>query len=718
MLRTVLTLDASATVADASALVAAHGDATDVVVRRRVGAGYEWFLFVVAELRGMLDGASPESRLGEVVDLSGRPTFPELSFEEAADGMQGVVVDDGRVAGVQYDSLASPPGELLGAPTPVGDDAAAHDGSPTRSIDFGDVGAEPADDSSPMRSIDFGDVASEPADDSSPMRSIDFGDVGAEPADDSSPMRSIDFGEEPAASQEFSAFPHLDAPDAVAPNESFALDVSLSKEQQAGTSGGAISVPTAAPTFELTVQVVAPDFAVTSQVRQTMTVDRTDLSTARVTFELAAGPDLLPGARVTVEFSYEGNLCGRAWREVHVIEAGEPAPPVRAESSDVATPEPETAPDLTVTINRGSDDKSLTWSFTSPHDVEIPAPVTEELPIDSAKSFALDKLLMAAKSLQTSLGDEQMAGIADSVSGAMPVEFWTTLDAVWRIATSQERTPTVLLVSADPYVPWELASTGDSYLDPELLDDEYPPILGAQVRLGRWTPPGKKPPRGPQRPSLPPSNENAFTGMALVIGDYLDSNNVRPLPEARAEGDALAAAYTSAQLTATEADINRLLGDEVDVDGRPADVIHFACHGQIDQRNPLRNGIVISDATPRLDELMIRGSKLGTRNTPFVFVNACQLGQVEAKNLADYGGMAGAFLHKGACAFVAPLWEVADKVAREFAIDFYQQTVTEGLPVAEALRRLRKRFSASGQAVSTYLAYTYYGHPELRLVSP
>lgn len=542
------------------------------------------------------------------------------------------------------------------------------------------------------------------------MRGIDFGETAGDV-----PLPATN-GDDSVASP-FSAFPHLDAPDSVGPNESFTLGVSLSREQQAGTSGGAITVPTAAPTFDLEVQLIAPDFAVTSNLRQTMSVDTGDLSTARVSFQLAAGADPLPGARVTVEFSYEGIVCGRAWREVHVVPAGEDAPPVRAESSDLATPEPDSAPDLTVTINRGSDDKSLTWSFTSPHDVAKPDPVTEDLPIDSAKSFALDRVLMAAKSLQTSLGDEQMAGIADSVSSAMPVQFWTTLDAVWRVATAAGRTPTVLLVSADPYVPWELASTGDRYMDPELLDPDFPPFLGAQVRLGRWAPPGKKPPRGPQRPSLPPSNENGFAGMALVIGDYLDSNSVRPLPEARAEGDALEAEYASARLTATEEDINRLLGDEVDVEGGPADVIHFACHGQIDQKNPLRNGIVISDSTPRLDELMIRGSKLGTRNTPFVFINACQLGQVEANNLADYGGMAGAFLNRGACAFIAPLWEVADTVAREFAVDFYQQAVTEGLPVAEALRQLRKRFAASGQAISTYLAYTYYGHPDLRLVS-
>ncbi len=74
--------------------------------------------------------------------------------------------------------------------------------------------------------------------------------------------------------------------------------------------------------------------------------------------------------------------------------------------------------------------------------------------------------------------------------------------------------------------------------------------------------------------------------------------------------------------------------------------------------------------------------------------------------------MPGAFVREGACGFVAPLWEVDDRLARQAAIDLYRAALEEDVTIGEALRRYRAAWS-TGE--SSRLAYVYYGHPGLRL---
>jgi CHAT domain-containing protein len=141
------------------------------------------------------------------------------------------------------------------------------------------------------------------------------------------------------------------------------------------------------------------------------------------------------------------------------------------------------------------------------------------------------------------------------------------------------------------------------------------------------------------------------------------------------------------------------------------EVVHFACHGQIDP-NPGFNGIVLNEGNVRLDALYVAGNKM---ESPFVFLNACQIGQ--ATELLDgAGGMAAAFLKTGATGFVAPLWSVDDQVAQDTALEFYKTALKDGVPVAEVLRQRRAQFDSEiDSPQTTHLAYVYYGHPRLVL---
>ena len=83
--------------------------------------------------------------------------------------------------------------------------------------------------------------------------------------------------------------------------------------------------------------------------------------------------------------------------------------------------------------------------------------------------------------------------------------------------------------------------------------------------------------------------------------------------------------------------------------------------------------------------------------------------------LGDYAGMAQAFLFAGACGVIAPIWSITDTIAREIAERFYT-SVFAGESPAERLRQERLRMGRTAAAESgTWMAYIYYGHPQMRL---
>ncbi|WP_415098629.1 hypothetical protein [Micropruina sp.] len=74
-------------------------------------------------------------------------------------------------------------------------------------------------------------------------------------------------------------------------------------------------------------------------------------------------------------------------------------------------------------------------------------------------------------------------------------------------------------------------------------------------------------------------------------------------------------------------------------------------------------------------------------------------------------------MRAGARAFVAPLWNVNDTIAKDTALAFYAETIGKGRPVGDVMRELRARFTTAfpQRDQTTPLAYAYYGHPGLIL---
>jgi hypothetical protein len=117
----------------------------------------------------------------------------------------------------------------------------------------------------------------------------------------------------------------------------------------------------------------------------------------------------------------------------------------------------------------------------------------------------------------------------------------------------------VLLVSADPYVPWELAA-----VDPP-LDANRPPYLGAQTVMGRWlrdprdTAAATTAVRPVAKPPAQPPSTIGVKHMAVMAGLYKAESGLRNLPEAEAEAKALAKSYQAVALAANLTDVKRML---------------------------------------------------------------------------------------------------------------------------------------------------------------
>jgi len=525
----------------------------------------------------------------------------------------------------------------------------------------------------------------------------------------------------------FQAYPRVAAPDAVTAGQQFTVEVGFS------TTGASGAVPMTVATrrdrqdLPFVVSVMGHGLDFPEGVRREVAVPLAAPEAARVTFVVVAQPVETDVVRV-VEVSYEcdGNVVSRAWREVHVGAVAPPTlatPPLQGGTSLAPSPAVP-APHLTVEIRNRQGDAQLEWLLHTRYpDITLPTSrIMTDLGNDSAREFAMQLMNQLPAQAGSPFLRKTVTGIGLAVTGAMPPEFWDLFAQVWGRAKAAGDVPSLLIVTNEPYVPWELAWVGDDIVDPADLPPEQPGErvgipLGCLCRIGRWVPPITRTPRGGDRPATPPPTRASAASMAVVIGDYASDTNLRPLPEAIEEGKAIALAYGGLPLTATEEDFDRLLSNELERNGQPfaPTAVHVAAHGEVSPTMQQYTGIILSASQRRLDPFVVQGSSLTRETKPFVFLNACQVGTAGSV-LSDYGGMAGAFVAEGCSGYVAPLWNVNDLVARHFAEEFYAAVLTSGSSVAESLRQLRSRYATEwDQQTATPLAYVFYGHPELIL---
>ncbi|MEP7764212.1 CHAT domain-containing protein [Sanguibacter sp. 25GB23B1] len=708
MFVTTITVDAHQTMSDAAERTSGIPDAGYVVVRRREGLDLYFYAYRAGFLREMA-GVSGAGRVVDVLNLHEGMASPtaQVDAPPTADVGLTIVLDGDSAVGLILENATSDRGTGIDV-RPISPPTArpSHPAVPGLHVNEGWIRDE--------QTVWGGGVSA--GDSRVPdltERVSPTPELGPEPEP------------EPEPTMHFTAHPRLDCPAVVSVGEPLDLTVGLSAQEVRGTVGGMVSVETDLAELDLVVTVVASGFTA-QRTRDVLHVDRSNLSANAVTFALTAEPieGALQPATLQVDFSYGGVLCGRSWRAVVVTAEpsplsphGAPSPVVHREmpSTSVLVTESDRPPDLVITISENDDGTQLEWQFTTRHaGVHLPAGmVRSRFQKHNAKTFAMQQIRLIHESIGSTAVATRVVGAARTIADEVPPEAWRVLAEVWSRTATEDRRPSVLLVSTDAYIPWELSSTEVQYVGAGVMDSSVPPFLGAQTCISRWNAPQARGAGGVLNPPLPPPESHDIRTMVLVIGDYLATNGVRPLPKATEEGNELAALYRAVRLSAEVGEIEPLFNGVLVRDGMQVDpdLVHFACHGQIDP-NPGFNGIVLNEGNARLDALYVAGSRM---LRPFVFVNACQVGQT-TELLDDAGGLATSFLKTGARGFVAPLWNVDDQIAKDTALGFYDAALRQRTPVAEVLRRRRAMFDPGAtKPEPTHLAYIYYGHPNLVL---
>ena len=707
--------------------IARHDDAP-IVIRRRHAGNILWYVRTVSEVRAALEDAEANRTLTDLLDLqeNQRAKTRELRVlrERGASGFRGVVLDGDRVAGVVRKAAPAPPRAPI--PRAVG---SWHDDEASRG---GGVLAISSEDAEPSKLERVSGGSTRTMVTIRGNRGITVPRRSPGAGIDRSASRTVSHrggsrgrtARSPAnGPEQTTAFPLLKAPDVVESRQELILTVGLAKVPVKGVTGGAmtIDVPVGEESFTLGVQVSAAEgFKAPKGWRHTLTLKTSNIYKERTEIPLTA-PDVSGESLfsvISVHFSHGGVHLGTATRRIEVAPSGVQG---RTASSWVrATPKPaamsmdlaERAPDLTIRIEKPDADEAtgkFVWTFETPHQgVKLPAkPLPMNLGTD-ARTFAKALITLIDENSGGHLLTGTMRGIGTKIAQKVPAEAWRVLGdvaaKVGAVASGGRRPVTVLLYSAETSVPWELA------VMPKPLDPKKPEYLGAQVALGRWI-------LGTNGPSVPPARSVDVEKMAIVTGYYKAGSNLSRLKGAEEESRLLQKAYGAVGLDATPENVRQLFEGTI-ADAEDIHAIHFACHGEVQPGSPELNAIFLSDGSP-LNEFVFLGARIGESAKPILFLNACQVG-TQGEMLGESAGFGAGCLYAGFRAFVAPLWSIDDATAREVALDFYRTAfdARQRTFVSSFFQDVRCKFapkSATDVPESTYLAYVYYGHPELLL---
>ena len=742
----VVLLDATQTVKEATGFARQQAYVHFVVIRRDEAATTFWYTYRTVEFLRIAEEHPPDRELWEALDLreSSSTKVHHEGTEDVETYRPGAVVvnDRGRVVGVleiEYLAPAPPDGGPHGpieaeVPTSRREAPADREAVPgtSRDLVFLDLG-ETGENIRPTADLpvlpvlptgeDFGLAGpSGILHGRSPRRRSARASSGRKKKSGrpspgkkkrGGPMVPPVPAPEPKRAP-FAAWPCFDTPQRVAPGQEFDLTIGLQPQRQDGVSGGPVTLVDAPPTFELLVRIVAVGFRAPEGWTRTLHVERDTPFGASETVRLIA--EHYPtgeSERRTIEaqFYFESNLCGQAQRSIEVT--AETAPD--ATVSTATTPPSVTTPlrvrsglakpDLTVTVRltpgHGNRDR-FTWTFESPHAIAVPEGATITTLEQHCGTF-IDRLL---DSLVTHAGgpqaDNEMKGVGRDIADNIPPSFWSALRDVASVVAREDRVPTVQFVSDETRLPWELAWMRHP------LDPTRPAHLAAQVEFGRWI-------VGWPEASLPPEDELPWHQMVVVVGTYPPSSGLE-LPDAVEEAQTLAKRTHQPPIALDGEQLDPLLHAESPTGG--AQIVHFACHGTA-QSGSIQTSSLIMQNGHRFTPQTLRGSEIGEKWKPFLFMNACEVGRAGV-GLGQTAGFVGAALREGCRAFVGPLWKVDSKVARDVAVHFYEEALDGGRPVAGVLRDLRSRYAYGGANApptpDTYLAYAYYGHPALRFV--
>ena len=247
----------------------------------------------------------------------------------------------------------------------------------------------------------------------------------------------------------------------------------------------------------------------------------------------------------------------------------------------------------------------------------------------------------------------------------------------------------LLIVSDEPWIPWELVKPYD-VVDGRDVEDDH---LAGAWRMSRWLAGAAVPSDLNIRAArlVAPMLELDFVAQEIQYFDSLAARQIEIAPPIT----------TRAQFL-----------EQAEQGG--AQLYHFASHGNYNQTFVDESPIVLEDEPLFPSDLTRRRARGLRRERPLIFLNTCHGARV-GFNLTGLGGWAQRLVdHLGVTAFVGALWEVHDELASRFAQIFYEE-LWDGKTLGEAFFSARRQIRAMQSANPTWLAYTLYGDPNSRV---
>lgn len=217
------------------------------------------------------------------------------------------------------------------------------------------------------------------------------------------------------------------------------------------------------------------------------------------------------------------------------------------------------------------------------------------------------------------------------------------------------------------------------------------------------------------RRSFNKPTEYDFTGFA--ISNFKDFGNIDlpSLPYATVENSNINSALTSFsdkqmfnENEATKDVFKNRVGS--------SRLVHVATHSEVSEKDPLFSVIYLKSSSPLdtldSDKALYAYELFDTPlNSEFIMLNSCSSGSGNYMQGTGVMGISRALRYAGAKSLALNLWSVNDKVASEFATDFYRY-LNEGETKSEAVRKAKLNQLRSSNANPHFWgAYMLIGNP-------
>ena len=456
------------------------------------------------------------------------------------------------------------------------------------------------------------------------------------------------------------------------------------------------------------VRVTAPYFEVLGPMEQETEV-LLDLDSPPLIFDLRP---LNPGhTRITFDFFQAGNPVGTVSVPLEIT-TQETSTTIGTSGTQALRIDPNTTPPdlmLYVAFERFGAQSALVFTLFRHGEVGRtfhPVPLSSDPLTQSARLYqsvteltdqidpTAKVVLLQRRMLSSEDVDRRLKRFGQNLWREL---FPDDLKALYGQERDDWRGKSLLIVSDEPYFPWELVLP---YKSGEWEDDEP---WCTRLRLTRWL---RRDAHGNGHEAPPGHLElNAVACFAPI-----DSGLVFAEQEL-AFLTTLIRSHNLSDLSPVLATRNELLSL---LERGGYDWIHLAAHGNFYSVTPDMDSAIWLQNDRPLTPTDIVGSAIEGhihQHRPAFVFNACHSGR-QGWALNGLAGWANRLISTGASLFLAPLWAVTDAQAMLFAKTFYQELFA-GQTVGEAVRQARLAAQRAGDP--TWLAYSVYAHPNARM---